>query len=173
MVKGLRIIFIIRLIESRKAAGFLMFNKIKNAILFLTLITAVSCTTIYRNHGYTPSNELLSKLVIGIDTRASIEATLGRPTTEGLPEGNSIYFVSSRWSHYGLKTPEPMYRQIVAIKFDSSDILRNVSRYELSDGKVVVLSRRVTAGGANEISIIKQIMGSFGRMDARDILGAP
>ena len=150
-----------------------MVNKIKNAILCLTLSTVFSCTTIYRNHGYAPSNELLASIVVGIDTRASVEDTLGIATIGGVPEGNSMYFISSRWSHYGLKPPEPISRQIVAIKFDESDILINVSRYELSDSKLVVLSRRVTGGGASEISFIRQLMGNFGRLDVRDILSEP
>ena len=164
---------LIRLIESRKASGSHMFNKIKNLILCLTLSSLMSCTSIYRNHGYAPSEELLANILIGIDTRASFEDTLGGHFTVGLPEGKSIYFVSSRWRHHGINTPEPISRQIVAIKFDASDILKNVSRYELSDGEVVVLSRRVTGGGASEISIIKQMMGNFGRMDVRDVLAAP
>ena len=150
-----------------------MFNKIKNAILCLTFTLAVSCTTIYRNHGYAPSDEVLANILTGIDTRASVEDTLGMPTTIGVPEGNSMYFISSRWRHYGIKPPVPISRQIVAIKFDASDILSNVSRYELSDSKLVVLSRRVTAGGASDISFIRQIMGNVGRADVRDILGAP
>ena len=150
-----------------------MFNKIKKAILCVTLSTLASCTTIYRNHGYAPSDELLANIVIGIDTRASVEDALGTPTAGGLPEGNSIYFISSKWSHYGLKPPKPISRQIVAIKFDESDMLSNVSRYELSDSKLIVLSRRITAGGSSEISFIKQIMGNFGRVDVRDILSAP
>ena len=67
-----------------------MFNKIKNAILCLTLSSAVSCTTIYRNHGYVPSDEILANIAIGIDTHASVEDTLGMPTTGGVPRSNSL-----------------------------------------------------------------------------------
>ena len=67
-----------------------MFNKIKNVILFLTLSTAFSCTNIYRNHGYVPSDGVLANIVIGIDTRASVEDTLGMPTTGGVPLANYV-----------------------------------------------------------------------------------
>jgi hypothetical protein len=40
----------------------------------------------------------------------------------------------------------------------------------LADGKVIVLSRRVTEGGSGEISFIRQLMGNVGRMDAEDFL---
>ena len=139
-------------------------------VLFCLL---ASCTAVYRNHGYTPNDVSLSKILIGIDTRASIEEALGSPAISDLAENNSMYFISSRWEHYGISQPKPILRQIVAIKFDTSNMLANVSRYELSDGKVIVISRRITAGGAKEISFIKQLMGNVGRFDAQDLLGAP
>ena len=150
-----------------------MLNKNKIAMLCLLLCILGACTTVYRNHGYAPSDETLTKILIGIDTRSSVIETLGTPNTSGLGEGNSVYFISSRWGHYGITTPKPISREIVAIKFDASDVVENVSRYQLANGKVVVLSRRVTAGGATEVSFIRQLMGNFGRLDTRDILGAP
>ena len=75
--------------------------------------------------------------------------------------------------HYGLAQPKPTFRQIVAINFDKSDVVNNISRYGLADGEVVVLSRRVTAGGAKEISFIKQLMGNIGRVDTEQILQQP
>ena len=166
-------VLLIRLSESRKAAGTRMLNRTKIVMWCLMVSVVGACTTVYRNHGYAPSDESLAKIVSGIDTRLSVLETLGSPTIGGLGEGNSVYFISSRWGHYGVNTPKPISREIVAIKFDASDIVENVSRYQLADGKVVVLSRRITEGGATEVSFIRQLMGNFGRLDTRDILGAP
>lgn len=150
-----------------------MLNKNKIAMLCLLLCLVGSCTTVYRNHGYAPSDEVLAQILSGIDTRSSVTETLGTPNTGGLGAGNSVYFISSRWGHYGVTAPKPISREIVAIKFDASNIVENVSRYQLADGKVVVLSRRVTAGGDTEITFIRQLMGNFGRLDTRDILSSP
>ena len=50
------------------------------------------------------------------------------------------------------------------------DKFKNISRYGLKDAKVIVLSRRVTEGGSGEISLIRQLMGNFGRVSAEDML---
>ena len=50
-------------------------------------------------------------------------------------------------------------------------VVSNVSRYGLEDGKVIVLSRRITEGGSGEISFIRQMMGNVGRMEAEDFFG--
>lgn len=130
-----------------------------------------ACTSIYRNHGFVPNDDDLASVIVGVDTRASAEETLGVPTTEGVSGVNSIYYIASRWRHFGASRPKPVSREIVAIAFDKDDVVTNVSRYGLDDGQVVVLSRRVTEGGANEISFIRQLMGNFGNLDGGALFG--
>ncbi len=162
-----------RICDSRKSAGTGMLNMMKTLVTLLILGAMVACTEVYRNHGYVPSDDKLSNVVVGVDTRASVEETLGGPITGGDSKAESFYYISSRWLHYGLSQPKPTSRQIVAINFNSLDVVKNISRYGLSDGQVVVLSRRVTAGGTKEVDFITQLMGNIGRIDAEQILRQP
>jgi outer membrane protein assembly factor BamE (lipoprotein component of BamABCDE complex) len=113
----------------------------------------------------------LSAIVVGVATRSSVAGAIGVPSTSGLTTSDAIYYVSSKWRHYGAAAPKTVERQIVAIQFDSVGVVTNVSRYGLDDGKVVVLSRRITEGGSGEISFIRQMMGNVGRMEAEDFFG--
>jgi|TARA_B110000483_G_C17980377_1_gene459465 outer membrane protein assembly factor BamE (lipoprotein component of BamABCDE complex) len=150
-----------------------MLNKLKTAVMCLILSVTVSCTATFRNHGYTPDEEAMANVVVGVDTRVSVEETLGAPTAGGLNTGGSYYYISSRWQHYGTKQPKPIFREIVAVQFNASDVVKNISRYGLEDGDIVVLSRRVTAGGGEDISFISQMLGNIGRFDAENIFGQP
>lgn len=150
-----------------------MFNKTRMIALGLTLLLATACASVYRNHGFNPLEEDLANVIVGVDTRASVEETLGVPTTGGVNNADGMYYVSSRWRHFGAAAPKPISREIVAISFDQNEVVSNISRYGLEDGKVVVLSRRVTAGGAKEISFIRQLMGNIGRINAGDLIGQP
>ena len=49
--------------------------------------------------------------------------------------------------------------------------MRNIARYTMEDGQVVVLDRRVTEDGISDVSFLSQLFGSFGRMDAGTLLG--
>jgi hypothetical protein len=62
---------------------------------------------------------------------------------------------------------------VLAIDFDSNDRVSNISRYTLEDGRVVVLDRRVTEDGINDVTFLSQLLGSFGRLDAGQFLGDP
>ena len=140
-------------------------------MIYLLFGLLISCSTVYRNHGFTPTDDELSSIVLGATTRSSVEASIGVPSTSSLTKSDGIYYVSSKWRHFGAAAPKPVERQIVSIQFDSAGVVTNVSRYGLDDGKVIVLSRRVTEGGSGEISFIRQMMGNVGRMDAEDFFG--
>ncbi len=148
-------------------------NRTFFAALVGVLLLVTACTKIYRNHGYVPSDDELESVIVGVDTRGSVEELLGLPTTGGVTRSDGFYYIASRWEHYAYRKPRPIERQIVAITFDSESIVKNIARYGLEDGKVVVLSRRVTEGGAGEISFIRQLMGDFGNFDAGQVFGDP
>ena len=149
-----------------------MLNKTKTTVVGLCLFAVISCTPVYRNHGYTPSETQLATLVVGVDTRATVEETLGPPTISDAETGR-LYYISSRWRHYGMNPPKPISRNIVAVALDSSEVVANISRYGLEDGEIVALTRRVTDGGTEEISFLRQLLGNIGRFDASDILSEP
>jgi outer membrane protein assembly factor BamE (lipoprotein component of BamABCDE complex) len=149
-----------------------MRNKSKMTVVGVCLITSIACTPVFRNHGYTPSDSQLANLVVGVDTRTTAEETLGPPTISDAETGR-LYYISSRWRHYGMNPPKPISRNIVAVALDSSEVVTNVSRYGLEDGEIVALTRRVTDGGTEEITFLQQLLGNIGRIDAGDLLGEP
>ncbi|MEO0359090.1 MAG: outer membrane protein assembly factor BamE [Pseudomonadota bacterium] len=144
---------------------------VTRAVIAATLIGLAGCGATFRNHGYVPPEEDLANIIVGVDTRLSVEDTLGVPTAQGVSNTDGMYFVASRWRHFGPAKPRPIERQIVAVTFDEDDVVQNVSRYGLQDGRVVVLERRVTDGGPSEISFIRQLMGNVGRVNTGDLIG--
>ena len=140
--------------------------KLRILVAALAFSGLVSCSSVYRNHGYTPSKEDLAGIVSGVDTRFSVEETLGEPTIEGVGADRAIYYISSRWQHFTWRAPKPVERQIVAVSFDENSVVRNVARYGLADGQVVILNTRVSDGGAGRIPFIRQLMANLSRFNA-------
>lgn len=137
----------------------------------LVLAAASGCTRLDRFHGFTPSDADLSSVQVGQSTKDGVIASFGPPLSDGSLENNAIYYVSSQFTHFGALAPEEVDRQIVAIRFDANDVVRNVTRYTLEDGRVVGLDRRVTEDGINDVTFLSQLIGSFGRIDAGALLG--
>jgi len=134
---------------------------------FVTLavvITSAGCTPTYRNHGYIPPEEELQKLAVGVDTRAMVESSVGPPTAGGVLSGGDFYYVRSRTKTVGIRETREINRQVLAISFDSRGVVRNIERFGLKNGRVVPLTRRVTASGVSDTSLLRQLTGNIGRV---------
>ena len=142
----------------------------RNVVAVAGLVAVTACTTIYRNHGYTPSEDELASLVVGVDTRDSVIETVGRPSAGGVLNEAGLYYVSSKYRHYAYQKPRAVDRLLVAVTFDDQNVVQNIERFTLEDGQVVPLSRRVTEGNIQGISFIRQLLGNFGNFDPAGLL---
>ncbi|MEL7093191.1 MAG: outer membrane protein assembly factor BamE [Pseudomonadota bacterium] len=127
-------------------------------------LAAAACTPQFRDHGYIPPEEDLQELVVGIDTRATVEDLVGTPSSGGVLEGGDFYYVASTTRTIGPRRPRVIERQVLAMSFDAEGVLQNIERFGLEDGKVVVLDRRVTSTGVTDTPFLRQLLGAFGRV---------
>ena len=141
------------------------------AVTFCVALTLAGCSSIIRNHGYVPPQEEIDDIVIGVDTRDAVIDILGTPLLGGLREVNAIYYVASKWQHAGIAKPRPIERTIVAVVFNNDDTVADIVRLGLEDGQFVVLNRRISGGGAKDISVLQQIRRSLGRLNAETLFG--
>lgn len=144
---------------------------VRRGLMVLGLVAATACAPVIRNHGFAPSDEELSLLSIGVDTRETIADTVGPPTSGGVLDGSGYYYVASKFRHLGAFAPQEIERQVVAISFAENGTVSNIERFGLEEGRVVALSRRVTDDGIRDTTFIRQLLGSFGRFDAGTFLG--
>lgn len=139
--------------------------------LALVVIAALSaCSTVYRNHGYVPSEADLAEVVVGVDTRDTVAETVGTPSSSGLLSDSGYYYVRSRVRHQGMREPKVVERQLVAISFSSSGVVENIERFELEDGKPIRLTRRVTETSIQNQSLLRQLMGNIGNFNPGQFL---
>ncbi|PTV97115.1 Beta-barrel assembly machine subunit BamE [Rhodobacter aestuarii] len=148
-----------------------MAKKIALSIALVGMLAAASCTAIYRNHGYVPNEEDLAQIEVGKSNQQDVAYVIGRPASKGLLQGAGWFYVGSRWKHYGARAPQEVEREVVAVSFDDKGVVSNIERFGLEDGEVVVLSRRVTKSSIKGISVVRELLGSLGRVSAGQIVG--
>ncbi|WP_342592295.1 outer membrane protein assembly factor BamE [Oceaniglobus trochenteri] len=137
----------------------------------IVLVLAVAgCTAIYRNHGYVPADDELEAVVVGQDTRETVAAAVGRPTSTGVLDVGGWYYVKSRFRHFAYRAPQEIEREVLAISFDETGTVENIERFGLQDGRVVALSRRVTDSNVKGIGFLQQLFGNIGNFSAGDFL---
>jgi outer membrane protein assembly factor BamE (lipoprotein component of BamABCDE complex) len=151
-----------------KASG----RRLRYVAVCSVFLAITACTAMIKNHGYVPSETDLSQIVIGTDTRETVVATLGPPTSGGVLEGSDIYYVASQFRHYGGFAPQEIDRKVVVISFANGGAVSNIAQLTLQDGTVVDLARRVTDDGISDVTFLSQLFGNLGNIDASSLFGA-
>ncbi|MBM2577704.1 outer membrane protein assembly factor BamE [Jannaschia sp. Os4] len=140
------------------------------ALLIVAALAVAGCAAQFRNHGYIPEETDLQALIVGVDTRDTVEATVGKPTTGGVLGDESWYYVRSRVRDFAWRAPETIERQVLAISFSEDGTVRNIERFGLEEGRVVALSRRVTETSIRDAGLLAQLLRNFGRINVGDAL---
>lgn len=133
---------------------------LKSIVAIVALAAITACSPVYRYHGFVPTDADLEELMVGLDTRTSVESIIGPPGASGLLEESGWYYVRSEFKHDPIRAPEEINREVVAISFDDNDVVENIERFGLERGQVVVLSRRVTDSNIKGVSLLQQLFGS-------------
>ena len=136
----------------------------------LMCATLVACSATFVNHGYIPPEEDLAFITPGIDSRSSLEDSIGLPSASGVIRDDTWFYIASRVRNYAYRAPEVIERQIVAISFDTEGTVTNVEQFGLEDGQLITLSRRVTDTNIQDITFLRQLMRNFGRIDVGQAL---
>ena len=134
------------------------------AALALLLTALAACSATFRNHGYMPPAEELSGIIVGVDTRASVEDIAGSPGASGAVDGGAYYYVRSRVRSFAFLERQVVEREVLAISFDEAGVIRNIETFGLQDGRVVRLQTRVTESGVSDKTFLRQLIGNLGRI---------
>ncbi len=129
-----------------------------------------ACSPTYQNHGYIPPEEELDQIVVGIDTRATVEETVGSPSSAGVLRESGYFYVRSRMRTVGFLEPQEVERQVLAISFDEAGVVTNIERFGLEDGLVVPIARRTTDTGVRDTTFVQQLLRNIGRFDPAQAL---
>lgn len=130
------------------------------------LAFAGGCATLEDGHGYIPRQTDIDDVVLGLDTRDTVAVLLGRPGTTGVLSDNAWYYVASDYETVFWRAPVEVDRQVLAVSFDERGVVQNIERFGLEDGRVVVLSRRVTDSTVQGYGILRQIFSNIGNLSA-------
>jgi len=119
------------------------------------------CAPVVKNHGYAPATEEVADIRIGQDTRGSVRRKIGRPGSTGAFRDDGWYYVSTKIEHYTYNEPRVVDRRVVAVLFDTNDIVASIKEYGVEDGRIVNLETNTTPTYGRELTILEQILGNI------------
>ena len=137
----------------------------KAALVALSGALAVlgACSPVASYQGFQAVDQKPADVKVGEDTRSTVLAKLGSPTTQSTFDKNIWFYISQIRSQTSFYYPKVISRSVVAIAFDpDTEQVKSVDTYTLADGRVISYNPRETPTRGREMTILEQMIGSIG-----------
>ncbi len=140
-----------------------MSSRVARTILALAVATSLAGCAGIRNHrGFVIDPQLVEGIQVGIDNKASVEKTLGRPTFTGQFDPNDWYYVSEDTKQNALGSAKVDKLDLLHVKFDAAGNVaavqsagkEQIARVDPKGGKTPTLG--------SDKSFIEELFGNIG-----------
>jgi outer membrane protein assembly factor BamE (lipoprotein component of BamABCDE complex) len=147
--------------------------KVKFAAALLGVTLLAGCAGIRDHRGAVIDDELVTAVQVGVDNKASVEKTLGRPTFVGQFTPNDWYYVSRDTNSVAFRAPRVTKQTVLHVSFDPAGNVAAVRRTgrELIAAVNPVKVQTPTLGRKN--GLFEDIFGNIGTVGSGGAMPAP
>lgn len=132
------------------------------SVAALALAATGACAPITTYSGFLEDrNNAPQDPQVGVDTRETVQARFGTPSTTEVLQQDSWYYISAVQQRVAFYTPHITDRHVMVVRFDG-DTVSAVEKYGLERGRIVNYDTHVTPTRGRELGIIEQMLGTIG-----------
>lgn len=143
-----------------------------SAALAATATLTSGCTQLRAHQGYIIDNVLLESVAVGIDNKASVERTLGRPTFAGQFNDSDWYYLSRETRALAFANPRAREQTLVHIRFDPAGNVASVNRTGTETIARIRPNGDSTPTLGRDRSFFEELFGNIGTVGAPGAGGA-
>ncbi len=127
-------------------------------------VAAGACAPTVGINGFQAVDVKPADIVAGTDTKTTVLARLGTPSTTSVFEDNVWYYIGQQTEKYTYNTAQVTQRSVTAITFDEAgDKVTEVKTLGLDDGQEVAMNSRETPTRGRQLTILEQLLGNVAR----------
>lgn len=134
----------------------------------LALSVAAACAPVTTYSGFRPERNdvVLADPQVGVDTRTTVQARFGSPSTTAVFDQTAWYYISSVQQRIAFYTPETTERSVMVVRFDG-DTVAGVEKFGMERGRIIAYNDEETPTRGRELGIIEQLLGNVGAPTTR------
>ena len=120
------------------------------------------CSPTRNYHGYIADEAEPADIEPGVDTRSTVLARLGSPSTKSIFDDNTWIYLSATREQFAFYRPKTSERTVTAIKFGDDDTVQEVGLFNVDDGQTIRYASAETPTRGRELGMLEQIFGTIG-----------
>ena len=152
-----------------------MILRLRQAVLLAAAlgaaIAAGGCTRIRDHQGHLLDEVLVSSVQPGVDTRESVQGTLGRPTFVGQFDQRDWYYVSRDTKQLAFARPTADEQTVLHVRFDEAGKVVAVERTGLERVASISPSGDKTPTLGRNRSFFEELFGGIGQVGSSGLPG--
>jgi len=144
-----------------------MFPRLRHlstATALIATLAAGGCIATVDQRGDLPSPERVAEIHPGL-TKEQVVKILGSPSSMGVFNDNSWYYISRKTSRISFFQPSVLDQQVFSINFDNNGIVRDMGHKSYADARDIEPAPGATPAPGRELTFMEQIIGNVGRFN--------
>lgn len=129
-------------------------------------LIASGCARVPGHQGFVADTVLLDSVQPGVDNRASVEKSLGRPTFVGQFNTNEWFYVARETKQLAFALPKPTQQMVMRIRFDGAGNVAAVDRAGLEKIAKINIEDDKTPTLGRKRGFFEDLFGNIGQVGA-------
>jgi outer membrane protein assembly factor BamE (lipoprotein component of BamABCDE complex) len=130
---------------------------------WLALAALCGCSPTVDQRGNLPDPDKLATIRPGATTKDEVVKILGTPSSIGVFNDKSWYYISRRTEQLAFLDPDVLDQQVYIVNFDDRGVVKAVDHRDLKDGRDIEPAPGATPAPGRELTFLEQIIGNVGR----------
>jgi outer membrane protein assembly factor BamE (lipoprotein component of BamABCDE complex) len=131
--------------------------------LAFAAISVAACVPTVDQRGNLPDPEKMAQIHPGTTTREQVTKILGTPSSIGVFDDKSWYYISRKTKQVAFLDPDVLDQQVYIVKFDGKGVVQGVDHKDLKDGREIEPAPGATPAPGRELTFLEQVLGNVGR----------
>lgn len=133
------------------------------AVLVASGLTA--CVPNVDQRGNLPDADKLAQIHPGTTTRDQVTKILGTPSSTGVFDDKSWYYISRKTKQVAFLDPDVLDQQVYIVRFDGNGVVQRLDHKDLKDGREIEPAPGATPAPGRELTFLEQVLGNIGRFN--------
>ena len=145
---------------------------VKFSAMLLGAASLSACVGVREHRGFVLDEQLAQTVQVGVDNKASVTKTLGRPTFVGQFDANDWYYLSQNTHQFAFRDPRVTDQKLFHVRFDPAGNVAQVA----TTGKELIASVNpvddYTPTLGRKRSFFSELFGNIGSIAQPGLPGA-